>query len=357
MIYGSDATLLNGLYLSVDWLSFTLPDPCTYSDALSLMGYSLSDFKVQSAGLNGYASQLRLDSPSCYVSVQYDGHEGMGVHVDISGSSVQSVLESYGKENRCCSFTPFGGSSFEYSDFQGGILVDFLKDICSIGHITRIDVAIDDIGEKYFSVSQLREIFVSSLYVSKFRTWEERAKYSKDYQNMGHTLYLGSRKSDVMLRIYDKMKEQNEKLMYAGEPLLSSPWTRWEFEFKHGYAEKVASYLISGRSLASVAVGVLNNYLRIIVPDNARKDRCSVSPVWLAFTMSVEKLSLYCKPAPKTLVDKKSWLGRQVAPTLATVFMAEGGDMDFFYKLLDGGRSRLSASNMQLIKSSLGVIV
>lgn len=354
MIYGSDTSLANGLHLSVDWLSFTLPDPNTYDDALALMGFSLSDFKICSAGLNGYSSQMRLDSASCYVSIQYDGHDGMGVHVDISGSSVRAVLESYANEHKV-SPTPFSDSAYEYSDLQGGVLVDFLKDICSTGHITRIDVAIDDIGENFYSVSQLREIFATASYVSKFRTWEERAKYSKGYDNLGRTLYLGSRKSDVMLRIYDKMKEQNGKLKYSGEPLLTTPWTRWEFEFKHDYAIKVVNYLLSGVSLASVTVGILNNYLRIVELDNARKDRCTVSSVWLSFTMAIEKLCLYCKPVLKTLADKKNWLGRQVAPTLATVCIADGGDMSFFYRLLDSGISRLSASNVQLIESALGV--
>ena len=36
----------NGLNICIDWLSWTLSEPCTVEFALQLMGYSIADFQL-----------------------------------------------------------------------------------------------------------------------------------------------------------------------------------------------------------------------------------------------------------------------------------------------------------------------
>lgn len=87
---GHCADLTNGLHLSIDWLSWTLTTTQSVDDAILMMGFDINDFKAQPQGLNGYSSQLRHVSYS--ISIQYNGNENMGVHVDVSGSAVHALL-------------------------------------------------------------------------------------------------------------------------------------------------------------------------------------------------------------------------------------------------------------------------
>lgn len=54
MLNGNTVALGNGLRISIDWLSWTLTEPCSVKDALSMMGYSMADFQLLPTGLNGY---------------------------------------------------------------------------------------------------------------------------------------------------------------------------------------------------------------------------------------------------------------------------------------------------------------
>ena len=189
--------------------------------------------------------------------------------------------------------------------------------------------------------------------MSKFRKYKELIKRECG-SVIGHTLYLGSRSSAIMLRIYDKQLEQNEKLLKSGESPILRPWVRWELELKDERAHQTADLLISGLSMNEVAFGVLSNYLRLIRPDNARKDRCPTLPKWESFIDGVKRLALYCPPEPKTLDNVRNWLMKQTASSLATVVIADGGSTDFVYRLLDSGSQRLTSHHMDMIEQSAG---
>lgn len=94
---GSNITLANGLVVSVDWISFTLSDSDEPASAFSLLGYSSNDFTSIDSGRFGY--RARLMSVSGGLDILYDGNEGMGVHVDISGSGITDVLAHYLKKD------------------------------------------------------------------------------------------------------------------------------------------------------------------------------------------------------------------------------------------------------------------
>lgn len=353
MNLGLGSNMVNGLKISVDWLSFTCFEPCTVNDVISMMGYSIIDFEKLPQGRNGYRSQLLLRAYN--ISVQFDGQKEMGIHVDVSGSAIQDLLLHFQQLHSAS--TPFGGSAYESFNFDYTVFVDLLTEICNAGHVTRLDLAIDDIGGMYFSLPELHDIFFSGLYVSKFRKWKELAQYENCGSKSGHTIYMGSRSSAIMLRIYDKQLEENEKLKKSKKPLLTNAWIRWELELKEERAMQTVKLFMSGLSLADVSVGLLSNYLKIITADNNRKDRCSVSAVWLSFIADIKSLSLYRVSEPKTLDDTRNWLKKQVAPSLATVLQADGGALDFFYSLVESGSARLSSHQVNLINDALGGIL
>ena len=351
MISGFDYTRANGLYVSVDWLSWTVLTVSDPLDVIHMMGYVTDDFQNLEHGRYGYAAQFRHHSLP--VSVLYNGGPDMGIHVDVSGSAIQDVLQHYQLSHSVS--TPFGTVAYELKDVNHTVLSDFLNEIFSSGHLTRLDLAVDDFGANYYSLDELHDIFYHDNFVSKFRKWKYHAEYEKGNVNLGSTIYLGSRKSDVMLRIYDKQKEQNQKRKNTNEPLLESLWVRWEFELKGDRAAAASQLLVHGQSVSDVCIGIMSNYLRIIERDNARKDRCSTAEIWQRFIDGIRGVSLYFAPAAKSIARIKNWLRKQVAPSLAVVVQSDGGCIDFLHELISSGVQRLTNQQLQLIYESLGV--
>lgn len=345
MFIGDCEKLANGLYLSVDWLSFTVKDGMSYLDVVSYFGLRMEDFQT---GLNGrYGYKSRIQHSICPIHVLYDGMDGMGVHVDISGSAVGYFLNAY-KEKRTCDMTPFGELSYSVESFDSTVLADLLKDIMDKGQLTRLDLAVDDFGCRYYSLEELTDIFNSGLYVSKFRKWKLNMEKCKGYTT-GHTIYLGSRTSEIMFRIYDKKLEQNSKKECEQ---VENPWVRWEIELHKDRACAVALYLIAGNNLSNAVIGILANYLRLIDGDNSRDSRCATSEKWNDFICGISKLSLYQTVSEKTLEEKKEWLVKQVAPTISAIYRIDG-DLSFIYELIENGSSRISAELRHLIQRAL----
>lgn len=348
MLQGNSRQHTNGLLTSIDWLGFTSTIEEEPEAVMHLLGYDKEEFTLCPRGASGYRKQYRH---ALYpIAILFDGNEGMGVHVDISSSAIVDVVKHY--EKVYTTPTPFGQDAFETKDFTLSIFVCLLKEILSCAHITRLDLAIDDIGAKYYSLSELSSVLGAGNYVSKFRSYKE-IKENKDANTcIGHTVYLGSRTSEIMLRVYDKQLEQNKKRFASSEEPITHPWVRWEMELKRERAQAAARLIASNANLNEVVVGVLSNYLRIIELDNQNKSRCKIADKWLGFLDGITKLSLYTAPVRKTLDKVKHWLMKQVASSLATVVIADEGDAEFIHRLLESGKSRLKSYHIDLIRQA-----
>lgn len=345
MELGTNVKFHNGLTVRVDWLSFTLKDITVPATAFELLGYDACAFQLLPSGRYGYKSAYTCNAVNG-VTVLFDGNEGMGVHVDISGSAFDIVLQKY-YENHCEN-TPFG-VAYATDDLMGTVLCNMLKDIMSVGQITRFDLAVDDIGAEYFNMDELQEIFETGKCVTRFRGYKQQKSKTFTGEVTGNTLYLGSRRSACMLRIYDKKLEQNAKLAKTTEPLIEHEWIRWELELKDERATSAANILCSGMPLGTVVIGIISNYIRFIELDSTRRERCSIMEKWERFIAGVTGLSLYQKPDPKTIDDKKNWLWHQVAKSLAAVVKADMGDLDFLFALISRGESQFDKVTNEMI--------
>lgn len=77
----------------------------------------MADFQLLPQDRNGYRSQFHH---SVYpISVQYDGQEGMKIHVDVSGSAIQDLIEHYLKSHSVT--TPFGNMAYETTSYLDNI--------------------------------------------------------------------------------------------------------------------------------------------------------------------------------------------------------------------------------------------
>lgn len=356
MEIGNMSNLGNGLRLCVDWLSWTFKEPCTPFDVISFMGYSPEDFRHQPKGRNGYRSQFLHCAYD--ISVQFDGNKGMGVHVDASGSAIGDLLEHFYRSR--IKETAFHSQGYETTNLQGSVICDLLAGIVQRGQVTRLDLAVDDIGCSFYTMSELHDIFWNHSFSTRSRSWNEHTGHSTEHnssEGIGWTIYLGKRTSSLMLRIYDKQQEQNIKRLKSGDMPIETPWVRWELEIKKERAQRAAELISQGMPISLLAMGVIGNQLRIIETDNSRNTRCSTSEKWERFLDGIKKLSLYRPEKEKTLDDTKRWLVKQVAPSLATVVLADGGSIQYLEYLLACGSYRLNEHQSRLIGEEMGLAV
>lgn len=325
----------NGLTVSVDWLSFTVFD-MSLEDVVSLLGYTMPDFGKLPKGGHGYKCRIKLNGYD--ISVLYDGTPDMGIHVEVSGKSMGELLRSYKQTllNKDCPF----GECYDL-DFDESCLSSLLSNIHSVGRVTRLDLAIDDIGGLYFSVKDVEDYYISGQVVSKLRGARSTHGLGM-FSGIGHTLYFGSGKSDVMLRVYDKQAEMNRFL--PDDSKIEFPWIRWELETKKDRAESISSMIRSGLSLGAVAVGVLGGYVRIINLDDSNRSRCSLLEKWRMFMSDMQVLKLRQIKYEKTLDEKREWVKRQVMPTLTAIILADGGSLEFVENNMEQGLNRMNQS-------------
>lgn len=341
---GNYKNLKNKLKVSVDWIAFTSTIITNVREMIEFLGYKEADFQILPKGANGYSQLYRLKGYP--VSVMAGGNEGMGIHVVVTGSAMEDVLRHY-RETLVVS-TPFGSKAVNMSDFNSTVMLEFLGDIRRIGWLTRLDLAVDDMGGRFFSVDDFRGHLNNLEVVSKFRTFRDVYESTLAGESTGHTIYLGSRQSEVMLRIYDKQLEQNRKTEKE-EDKIQCPWVRWELELKNRRADIAADYLIRRMSLGEVITEILNNYVRVVSLDDSNRSRCSVNPVWERFVNTVRKLKLYVEEAKKTIEEKRKWIIHSVMPTLAGVIVADGGSFDIITDHFDDALARMSGHMQELV--------
>lgn len=312
-------TLKNGLSCGIDWLSWTLTDVPALRNALKLFGFRLEDFFQSPKGASGYKQMLLLHDST--LRVLYDGNKDMGIHFDVSGSAIADLFAYYKKSRE--EETPFETMAIDM-DIQ--LMSELLNTILKYGHVTRLDLAIDNQQTIYYRLEEVTAILNAQRFVSRFRSWREVVDKKMTGEKTGHTLYLGSRTSDIMLRIYDKRAEQNATLAVSGEPLIDYEWVRWELELKDDRAEQAVRHLVDGKSVGAVCVGILNNYFRVVNLDSTRKERCSTDIKWERFVDGIDGLRLYVPHEERTLVQKQRWIEKQVLPTLTGLLIANYGD-------------------------------
>ena len=124
-------------------------------------------------------------------------------------------------------------------------------------------------------------------YVSKARCWEVQ------YGSEGTTIYHGSKKSDMLIRIYDKAAEEG----------VEGHWVRVELQMRDNIATGFLSGM-AGDSLGEHFSGVLCNYLRYVVPqEDLNMSRWPMADYWQNFLQTVQRIRCWSAPG----VDYNLW--------------------------------------------------
>lgn len=292
----------------VDWLQFTLLRDDGLQIVFRILRLNPADFEKLDKGGLGYKDQLINNN----VRIYYNGNPGMGINTSVSGKGCR------------------------YMESQGIDLWSLLFRLAQSAkiNITRLDLALDTSVKL---IDKVRKNIDSKKYISKSRSISYICKSGKD-STRTETIYIGSRSSDLMIRIYDKAIEQS---------LEGIDWERWEIVLKK---EKIKEAIpLLKKDISQTFSDILYTYFRPLKKVESNKSRSKVESWYLKFLGKVEKISLYRDPSQKTIEDKWAWVEKQVAPTLSLLALAFE-NTDFLAGIAQGNVDRIKQKDLELIK-------
>ncbi len=184
-------------------------------------------------GMHGYQERLYFNC----ISIHYAGRADMGVWLEMSGQG-------------CRAFETYGNG--DYITLFSLVLEEPLV------HITRLDIAFDEYTE-ILNIDKLCSDTLQGRYRSKMDFFEVIQSSN------GKSIDIGSKQSDVMIRIYDKLSERLSKLRSEDDKEKIREqiphWIRVEIQLRDERAKEFIRLLYSGYEIGTAYTGVIRNYL------------------------------------------------------------------------------------------------
>ena len=238
---------------------------------------------------------------------------------------------------------------------QGRSWYDFLMDaLIEGGVMKRLDLAIND-RAGILDIPDLTAKCNREECVSLFRSFKsyasgELVKHNEqDKAGMGHTLYIGSLKSEVYFCCYEKNYEQYAKL---GIPTSEAPIkNRFEIRLKDERAYYAVRELLTHYDAEQTAFSIINHYIRFVDREpEKRKTDWKLNDRWAWFIgKDRPPVKLTTDPEPYTLERTLGWISRQVAPTLKMLKKIDAGNRTSYLKEIEDN-AKLTEKHLQIIK-------
>ena len=183
-----------------------------------------------------------------------------------------------------------------------------------------------------------KEEFVST---SDFYHFDD-SKYDTD--DLARTAYLGSGKSAISYRFYDKDREVSAKYNKSLDEIGS--WKRTEIQLRDEKAHAFAMlFEEKPMELGELAFGLLAENLRFVVPNKneSNKSRWKTCRFWKRFLGNVEPLKLHIPKTQNSLLETQQWLtdGGVISAVKGFYFLEEHdalGELKSVGEMLDKAR-------------------
>ena len=257
-----------------DWLSFTsLSDGV--EDLKAMLGLSHVQWIDMPHAFNGYLHAIYFNGITICWGVpefwgktrDFDFHKDT-TYVNMSGSGCRA----YETHSTNCVWNSLLALLVSCEDY----------------HITRLDVAYDD----FFGVLDMNILHAESLQRDHMITTFRRGYWELGILNAEKekTVYFGSKKSNLMFRIYDKKEERNR--------IDLAHWVRWECQMRDDRAcNFVTKYIEHNYNIGEVFAGVVYNYLRFVEPqeNDTNNRRWGLQEGYCRFIGEAKKIKLFEK--------------------------------------------------------------
>ncbi|NCB42936.1 MAG: hypothetical protein EOM59_09985 [Clostridia bacterium] len=283
----------------IDWLSFTIrfngvTPSKIFEQVLSIL--ELKDIKWELLkGMYGYRDRYYFNG----ISVHVNNTEFDSAWIEMSGQGCRA-FEDFAKTN--------------WDDLISLIVSDI--DIT----VNRLDIAYDDM-EGILDINEICQHTMQENFTSRWR------KYEVIISNGGNSVIHGSRKSDMLLRIYDKAAEQK---LTEGQH-----WIRAEMQMR---SDNAAGFLralyLKEFDLGYMFSGCLLNYLRYYLPGNdSHENRLKTAEFWDRFIGDVEKIRILSTPGVDYTFEDLSHYVIDMAGNAAKTYLEIVGDDEFLKQL------------------------
>lgn len=213
------------------------------------------------------------------------------------------------------------------------------------GEFTRFDIALDDYGKRLNFDAVIESLHNEDyFYVNSFDI-RESGKRSSNVR--GRTIYMGSRQSSKMLRLYDKSVESKGEVDSY----------RLELELKGDHAKLVGDAWckmvlepdeVVSRWLSSLILGAIDFRKRL----NKNRERCPILDWWADFCAAVDAAGLRLTLPKKEgcLVRSMDALEFQYGPTFAMIAAVLGDAFEpYIEQLKEAGKQRLGSRHRAII--------
>lgn len=280
--------------LSVDWAEFTVSwgvdwqDVCRYFPGLDKL-----EPESMPRGLHGYKKRYSFGP----ITVLTDGTFEMGHHFVLTGDCLRQL---------------------HMNPIQ---MIGLISDLG--GRFTRLDIALDDF-EEHLTMDRLLTCLRGKQIVSKSRKYKLDESGTLDGESeIGRTLYIGSGKSHVLWRFYEKAREMRAK----GKTKTTLDWLRIEGQFRAERAEVLAKRIWQEQNLGVVFASVLDAYISIREPGtDSNRSRWAVAGWWKKFVGLCARFRWGIEKAVPDMEKKRTWFQRQIAPTFAAIARTFGAE-------------------------------
>lgn len=297
---------------------------------IDYLDFSMPDYKRQS-----YFEYLGTEV--CWLDRGFRGYKESGM-LSHGGKYAMTI----GREDGHFSLNSkaLGHYIHDYDRFSGLVKKVFEDK----GNVSRVDLAFDVIDDLKF-VTVLRAV-KNGLLVSKSRQIQivEKFENIKDgKKELGTTIYVGSKKSHKMLRIYDKAKEQRK----------DGDHVRFELQLRDEAAMKALEQFVklSKEEAGEFILGMVKGFVDFRKNDNENVTRRTRMKWYDKIMKQVNDVKLVFDKLRSTISSLVEWVDRQVAPTLA-LFKRHFGDG--FGSILDyiliNGDARLREKHFELLR-------
>lgn len=230
----------------------------------------------------------------------------------------------------CLEMSGTGCRAFE--SYGSGDWIKLLTDILQgcYGHvsITRLDLAYDDhIG--ILDIHRIESDARDRNLVCKAR--KVRCTWSDDWDEdiQGITVEIGSRKSDVLTRIYDKAAERGFDH--------SRHWIRVELQLRKDRALAAAMQILEYGHVGCVAAGILRNYCTFRTPSSdSNRCRWPIAPYWDKLLLDMEKIRIVLTPGEEYNFSKtEEHMLLQYGQAFIAYYRMHGEINSFLYDALE----------------------
>ena len=326
---------LDNVFL-IDWLTVTFHGLQIW-DVKEILGMDDVPWSLNHSFVNGYPLDLCFghvhirhgaDNPAFYDDPR-KARTDMGISLDMSGQGCRE-FESWSKK----SWLDLISDIFRCGGVQGTKM-----------SVTRLDLAYDD-HSGLLNIWQIKRDVEDRNYISKSK--KSMIIWSDDQETDIHglTLQIGSKKSPVLIRIYDKAAERG----YTQE----KHWVRVELQLRQDRAQEALKLLYQRESIGMVASGIVRNYCMFVTPtSDSNRARWPISEYWQRVLDGFEKIRIWVSPGEEYNFSKtENQLITQYGQALQT-YAAIHGSLDSLFSRSCEAHAELKPKYKQAIEKEM----